>query len=84
MSSWSIDRIKKLSAAEIRQLRKNAQYRKREDVVAMCDEALSTSRRARAAGRAGKKPARSGKAAQTADVAASPAETEAGPPLEQA
>ena len=60
MSSWSIDRIKKLSAAEVRQLRKNAQYRKRDDVVGMCDEALRTSRKANTAGRAGKKPPRTG------------------------
>ena len=60
MSPWSIDRIKKLSAAEVRQLRNNAQSRGGEDVVSMCDEVLRTSRKASAASRAGKKPSRSG------------------------
>lgn len=40
---WNIDRILKLTKEEIKNLRENAHFRGRTDIVAMCDEALTES-----------------------------------------
>ena len=56
---WTLDRIQTLTKPEVKQLRANAQRLDEPEVVALCDEVLSS--KAKPAGSAAARPAKAAK-----------------------